>query len=185
MPPAQVPSENSVDLLLPDGMFPPEKESQMRTLKQVLVAVASALVVLALVPVLTSYIRVVQAGAGCTNASLNGAYALAINGFVTGQTPPQLIDAFYPIAVSGTLTFDGNGNVSRAFVFSFGGLPSPVADSGTYRVQSNCTAAASFPATGETFDLVVVDKRTATFVNATSGASGAGTLMKQRPDEDN
>jgi hypothetical protein len=127
--------------------------------------------------------NVVKAEAGCTNASLISAYALAINGFVTNQSPPQLIRAFYPVAASGTLTFDVKGNVSRALVFSFAGAAFPVADSGTYEVQSNCTASASFPATSETFDMVVVDKRTATFINATSGAVGAETLIKQERED--
>ena len=55
-----------------------------------------------------------------------------------------------------------------------------MADSGTYQVNSDCTAAANFPATGETLDLVVVDEQTATFINATTGAVGAGTLLRQR-----
>jgi len=104
------------------------------------------------------------------------------NGFITFETPPQRIGAFYPVAVSGTLTFDGVEKVSRAFVFSFAGMPSPVNDSGTYQVNSDCTASANFPGTGETFDLVVVDKKTATFINATTGAVGAGTLIQQQRD---
>ena len=124
-----------------------------------------------------------ESGSGCTNKSLKGAYATAINGLIASQSPPQLIGAFYPVAVSGTLTFDGVGNVSRAFVFSFAGLPSPVNDPGTYQVNLDCTASATFPATGETFDLVVVDKQTATFINATTGAVGAGTLMRQQHED--
>jgi hypothetical protein len=55
-----------------------------------------------------------KAAAGCTNTSLKGAYATAINALITFQTPPQQIGAFCPVAVSGTLTFDGVGNVARA-----------------------------------------------------------------------
>jgi len=133
-------------------------------------------------PTVAGRSSVMKAAAGCTNKSLKGAYATAINGFITFETPPKLVGAFYPIAVSGTLTFDGVGSVSRAFVFSFAGVPSPVNDAGTYQVNSDCTASANFPATSETFDLVVVDKQTATFINATSGAVGAGTLIRQQQD---
>jgi len=155
----------------------------MRKLLRTSLVTGSVVLALALWPTLAGRSSVIKAAAGCTNTSLKGAYATAINGFITGQAPPQQIGAFFPVALSGTLTFDGAGNVLRAFEFSFGGIPSPVKDSGTYQVNSDCTASANFPGTGETFDLVVVDKQTATFINATSGAVGAGTLMRQRHED--
>jgi len=165
-----------------EAAFPPEGDG-MRKLTRTLLVTGSIALALALWPMFASRSSVMKAAAGCTNRSLKGAYALAINGLITLQTPPRQIGAFYPVAVSGTLTFDGVGNVSRAFVFSFAGVPSPVADSGTYQVNPDCTASANFPATGETFDLVVVDKQTATFINATTGAVGAGTLLRQRHED--
>ena len=147
--------------------------------------IGSLVLALALWLTLPSRSSVMKAAGGCTNTSLKGAYATAINGLIASQTPPppQQIGGFFPIALSGTLTFDGVGSVARAFVFSFAGLVSPVNDSGTYQVNSDCTASANFPATGETFDLVVVDKQTATFINATTGAVGAGTLLKQKRED--
>ena len=154
----------------------------MRKLTRISLVTGSIVLGLALWLMFSTRTGVVKADAGCTNASLKGAYATAINGLITFETPPQRIGAFYPVAVSGTLTFDGVKNVSRAFVFSFAGTASPVNDEGTYQVNSDCTASASFPATGETFDLVVVDRQTATFINATTGAIGAGTLRRQHED---
>ena len=155
----------------------------MRKLLRASLATGSFLLILSLWPMFAGHRSVMKAAAGCTDTSLKGAYATAINGFITGQAPPQQIAAFFPVAASGTLTFDGAGNVLRAFEFSFAGITSPVMDSGTYQVNSDCTASANFPGTGETFELVIVDKQTATFINATSGAVGAGTLMRQRHED--
>jgi hypothetical protein len=137
-----------------------------------------------LLAVLISNSQVLRADTGCTQKSLTGAYVFAVNGFLTTQTPPQTINAFYPVAASGTLSFDGHGKVSRALTFTFGGQSFPIADSGTYDVKLNCTATANFPATGETFALTIANEKTVTFINTTNGAVGAGTLIKQRAGEE-
>src|SRR3974377_666774 len=155
----------------------------MKKSTRTLLAASSIMLILSLWPTIASRRMVIKANTGCTNRSLTGAYATALNGLITFQTPPQQIGVCSPVAVSGTLTFDGQGNVARNFIFSGGGLASPVNDSGTYQVNSDCTASADFPATGETFDFAVVDKKTATFINANSGASGAGTLIKQENED--
>lgn len=116
---------------------------------------------------------------GCTNRTWDGTYVVSINGFRTTQ-PPQLIGAFSPVAVIGTFTFDGTGNVSRSITVSNGGQDFPVSDVGTYSVNPDCTGSVFFPDIGESFGLTTVERKTISMVTATQGESGAGTLMRQQ-----
>lgn len=152
----------------------------MKSMVRFLMPAQLALVILAVTAVIGGSATYAHADGGCTNRSWRGAYVVAVNGFRTFQLPPQLIGAYGPVAVIGTMTFDGIGTVSRSLTVSYGGQDFPVIDSGTYSVNSDCTGLASFAATGEVFSLVSVNKKTISLVTATPGASGAGTLVKQQ-----
>jgi len=71
---------------------------------------------------------------GCSNATLRGSYAQNGTGAVTA--PP---DQAGPFANVGTLIFDGNGGVTGSLVVSSNGSSSPVTETGTYTVNSDCT----------------------------------------------
>jgi hypothetical protein len=49
-------------------------------------------------------------GSGVNNTQLKGSYAFLFNGFISGNTPGRV----YGVAAIGTLTADGNGNVTGA-----------------------------------------------------------------------
>jgi hypothetical protein len=118
----------------------------------------------------------------CTNRTLRGAYVIIGNGLATFQIPPQTTDAFSPISVAGRFTFDGEGTVSRAVSLSFAGLIYPYHDTGSYHVNSDCTASASFPSDTETFYLVFVNPRTIAVTVSKAGVAGTGALLKQQLD---
>jgi hypothetical protein len=118
----------------------------------------------------------------CTNRSLRGAYVFIGNGLATFQTPPQNTDAFSPVSVAGTFAFDGEGTVSRAVSLSFAGLISPYDDTGSYHVNSDCTASAFFPSDTEKFYLVFVNPRTIAVTVSKAGVAGTGALLKQQLD---
>jgi hypothetical protein len=71
---------------------------------------------------------------GCSNETLRGSYAQTGSGVITA--PP---DQAGPFANVGTLIFDGNGGVTGALVVSSNGSSSPVTETGTYTVNSDCT----------------------------------------------
>jgi hypothetical protein len=118
----------------------------------------------------------------CTDRSLRGAYVFIGNGLATFQTPPQSTDAFSPVSVAGTFTFDGKGTVLRAVSLSFAGLISPYDDTGIYHVNPDCTASASFASDAETFYLVFVNSRTIAVTVSKAGVAGTGALLKQQLD---
>src|ERR1700730_6714883 len=79
---------------------------------------------------------------GCSNATLKGEYAFA----VTAYTPPGLPDG-PPQVVAGIKTFDGKGKFTQR---DYGGdnlrtrgqTDFSTGETGTYTVNSNCTASA-------------------------------------------
>ncbi len=75
-----------------------------------------------------------QEGAACSNATLNGDYAITISGSITN---------FGPVSVAGLVTFDGNGNIpSNLGHVVVNGVQPPVdwlTGTGTYTVNANCT----------------------------------------------
>lgn len=132
-----------------------------------------------------------EAGAGtlvkqhvreCNQDQLQGTYVFSGNGWGAFQPPPQLIDSFFAVAVSGTWLFDGKGSVSRNLNLSFFGFTFPYQDSGTYQVNPDCTASAYFPNDTEPFALIVVDtQKLVASALSLPGVSraGAATLAKQ------
>jgi len=71
---------------------------------------------------------------GCSNASLNGTFAFTSSGFITA--PPALAG---PVAEVGTQTFDGKGATNATATLSQNGNISPVTNTGTYKVNPDCT----------------------------------------------
>jgi hypothetical protein len=95
----------------------------------------------------------------CSAGTFRGIYIFNQNGLGTFQNPPQLVDAFFPVSVVGTWTFDGKGAVTRSLSLVFGGLPNPYFDVGSYQVNSDCTVSAYFPSDDEPFKLIAIDAR--------------------------
>jgi len=116
----------------------------------------------------------------CSTASLHGIYIYNGNGVGTSQNVPQLIDAFFPVSVVGTWTFDGKSSVTRSLSLVFAGYPSPYSDVGSYQVNSDCTLSAYFSSDDEPFKLIAVDARRLIVGVVAVGRMGAGTLIKQR-----
>jgi hypothetical protein len=71
---------------------------------------------------------------GCSNATLKGSFSHTGSGSVTA--PPPLAG---PFAGVGTDTFDGNGNISGNATVSINGNIVPLAETGTYKVNPDCT----------------------------------------------
>src|SRR6266404_5987173 len=71
----------------------------------------------------------------CSDATLNGTYALTFSGFTTRGPVPAAINNFTPVAGGGLVTFDGNGNVSASEIVSLGSLLTPVNVMFTYTVN--------------------------------------------------
>jgi hypothetical protein len=121
----------------------------------------------------------------CGTGSLRGAYIYQGDGFSAGQdpfqNPPLLIDGFFPVSFVGTWTFDGVGGASRSLpVANFGGVNfGPYADLGTYQVNSDCTASATFPNAMEAFVLVFINSKTVALARVTAGGAAVATLVKQ------
>ncbi len=117
----------------------------------------------------------------CNSHTLTGVFVFTGNALGTFQNPPQAVDAFFPVAISGTWTFDGEGIVSRSLTLSFAGYAGPYDDSGTYQIHPDCTASIYFPSDTETFELIVVNKERAVFGVTAVGRLGTGNLIKQQP----
>jgi hypothetical protein len=71
---------------------------------------------------------------GCSNASLKGSFSHRGSGSVTA--PAALAG---PFAGVGTDTFDGNGNITGSATVSINGNIVPVNETGTYKVNADCT----------------------------------------------
>lgn len=74
---------------------------------------------------------------GCSNASLQGTFAFKGAGFIISAPIASLIG---PTADVNILAFDGNGNVTATSgTMSQNGNIVPVTETGTYKVNSDCT----------------------------------------------
>jgi hypothetical protein len=84
-----------------------------------------------------------DAGAKCSEATLDGTYLAAHSGVVVEETkkgPPQ-----GPFAQAGYLVYDGNGNVDGLFSLNFNGnVFRHVSVPGTYTVKADCTGTSTF-----------------------------------------
>jgi hypothetical protein len=121
----------------------------------------------------------------CSVSSVRGTYVFRAAAFRTFQPTPQFsISAFSPVSLIGRYTFDGGGKVLRSLTVSFaGGIPFPVADSGTYQLNPNCSGSVSFPAQSETLSFNVIGSRSIVIVTTTPGESGVAALDKQEIED--
>ena len=82
---------------------------------------------------------------GCSNSSLKGTFAHMATGFVTA--PPAMAG---PFAGVGTDTFDGNGGITGAATLSINGNIVPLTETGTYKVNPDCTGTYTVTSQGGT-----------------------------------
>ena len=99
-----------------------------RTIAKTFTIAAVAALALGLSP------TVKAADRGCSNASVNGTFAYTSTGVITA--PPDLAG---PVAEVGTQTFDGKGATDATATLSQNGAVFPVAITGTYQVNPDCT----------------------------------------------
>lgn len=74
----------------------------------------------------------------CSLATLQGTYGDIEEGTVLAQFPGLPVPP-YPVVLTGTITYDGAGNVSGTFTTSLGGVILPGTGTGTYTVNADCT----------------------------------------------
>lgn len=74
----------------------------------------------------------------CSLATLQGTYGDIEEGTVLAQFP-GLPAPPYPVVLTGTITYDGAGNVSATYTSSLGGVIVPGKGTGTYTVNADCT----------------------------------------------
>src|ERR1017187_9751534 len=127
---------------------------------------------------------------GCTNAILRGGYGAGTTGLINNSSNPNdiTIPTFVPFAEAVRFVFDGAGNLSGTSTADFGGSSFPVTFTGTYSVKPNCTGNLTVDAVANGIihrDLVVVDGgMEVAFVSTDSGLVIAGSMKKQRTDEE-
>ena len=116
-------------------------------------AALAALVIITIKP--KDGVRAVYANSGCSVANLNGNYGFTVSGFSSiapGGRPTQ-----FPFAAVGLATFDGEGNLSGTFTYSFNGSSSTDNPyTGTYTVNPNCTGLLTSTDGGDNFAFVIV-----------------------------
>ena len=79
------------------------------------------------------------ADGGCSNHSLRGAYGFAVEGQAFGANGQESAE----FADEGRTVFDGRGSFTGSGTESLNGAINPVAFSGTYSVESDCTGMAT------------------------------------------
>jgi len=107
----------------------------------------------------------------CSQATLSGMYVNSGTG-VTGG---------FPVAMVGTVTYDGHGNGVSTFTQTVGGITSrSVAVTGVYTVNPNCTGSKTFGGT-TSYDFVVTPNgREISWIvtNSSSGAAFTGHAVR-------
>ncbi len=85
----------------------------------------------------------------CSNASLQGGY-----GFLHGQI---VVPAGTPFAALGRWNFDGKGEFTNTLTINDNGTVTPIKDSGTYTVGTDCTGKIFILGGTGTVEIVLVD----------------------------
>jgi hypothetical protein len=144
---------------------------------RILVAVAVAIAMGVLIGRFTVQ-PVVRAQGGCTNATLTGAYAHAMNGFFYYSDGSQGV-----FAAAARTVADGNGGFTGTETVNFDGTPQKAqAYTGTYTVNSDCTGTASFKDSNGTVDVAFVitnGGKQAQMVSSAADFIVSGTLNQQ------
>ena len=122
-----------------------------------------------------SVLPAAAADKGCSDASLKGDYAYAVNGTSVTIPPVGLV------AILGKITADGKGSFSGSVNGSIAGIVilTDVPITGTYGVASDCTGTLTtdYPGFTAHFSLVLVeDSKRAQLVETDAGAVGTGTV---------
>ena len=115
------------------------------------------------------------AGAKCSEATLNGRYLLAFDGFIVKG------DEKVPFAVANFEVFDGNGNAKGVSSFSVNGkITRKEPFSATYTVKANCTGTTTVDANVVThYDFFTApDGSMLTFVQTDPGVVAAGSQLR-------
>ncbi len=114
-----------------------------------------------------------KASSNCSLATLNGTYG-DLDQITALESPPL------PVVVSGTVTYDGAGNVSATVVASYGGLIlGPQTFTGTYIVNPDCTYSDTLGHVGTITGVGVFQQLDWIYVEAPF--VGFGTLKKTPP----
>ena len=111
----------------------------------------------------------------CTNAAITGNYGYSISGFAVSG-------GLVPFAAAGTLTSDGNGNLTGKDSLTEGSIVSRTL-TGTYTVNADCTATAALTDNlGNSFHFnLTVSGEGIQFIQTDSGAVIAGEAKRRRP----
>ena len=117
----------------------------------------------------------------CTTHTVQGDYGFSFQGRVF-----SFVLGFGPIAAAGTVSSDGEGNLSGSYTESFGGVIRDKQFVGTYTAQANCTISvsvmgATVPSTwtAEGKGVIVDGGREVLWVGTDAGAVVSGTVKKQ------
>ncbi len=125
----------------------------------------------------------------CSASILLGGYGTATTGLINNSSNPNdfTIATFVPFAEAVRFVFDGRGKLSGSSSADFGGSNFPVSFTGTYSVKPDCTGSLTADIGGSLIhrDLVIVDGgKEVDFVSNDPGLVIAGSMKKQRPEED-
>ena len=115
----------------------------------------------------------------CSNASLQGGY-----GFSHGETA---VPAGTPFAALGRWNFDGKGKFTNTLTINDNGKVTPITDSGTYTVGTDCTGKIFILGGTGTIEIVLVDGGKEFYGIATNPSSIVvlfSVAKKQFPDDD-
>ena len=105
--------------------------------------IAQTLAIAAIVVVASGMASTAKAAdKGCTNETLKGTFVHTASGFETA--PPSIAG---PLVGVGTDTFDGKGGMTTTATLSINGNIVPVAATGTYKVNPDCTGTYTLPGT--------------------------------------
>ena len=122
--------------------------------------------------------------ASCTASTISGAYGFTAQGFT--MKPGDPVSKAIAIALVGSVTFNADGTVNRAFTLSAAGQITSDTNSGTYTVNPDCSGSIAFnaPFGLETFSFTIVGKGAAIlFLNTTTlpnfGFVESGRMEKQ------
>jgi hypothetical protein len=124
-----------------------------------------------------------RADEGCSNATLKGTFVFKGVGFIVS---PATVAG--PFADVNTLTFDGNGAATGTGIVSQNGNIVPVTETGTYKVNSDCTGTyevllSPFGFTAHYY-FVIDASGELQIICTDSGVAFSGTARRQFPVDD-
>jgi hypothetical protein len=151
------------------------REKRRLRMKRSIVLLTVAALVLGVLAVGAGYAKNDHAGAKCSEATLNGRYLLAFDGFIVKGNEKV------PFAVANFEVFDGNGNAKGVSSFSVNGkITRKQPFSATYTVKANCTGTTTVDANVVThYDFFTApDGSMITFVQTDPGFVAAGSQLR-------